>query len=919
MGEQLIDSFKNGDQQIKKFTKFLELTDCQCCERMKGNFPKLADFIWKQTVCRHQTEHAARDAFIRKAILNHADELGNTMLHLAAWNNKAEMYDILVSLGAEQNCKNNDGLTAFTLSARFGLWAMFKHIWGKHFTHVVWSFGNVLANQVDYQQVESITSGLTSFHSVNEIEICIEALIHHHIEDQVLKPDSGAHDSQKNLIERKLEQRITLWCEKRLSDFLFLQHETLYSKKIRDVKMYGNTNTSNKAENFTRNEQKYEVGFIHVKNALRLITLFRPNDWYNQTKDLIEEVVLTKWSQGYYLVHIGDSLIPFCILILLFCLMWWTRRLSVLEHSFWWASSPIRAPDPNNGLEGTCGWQAIQDSFSGRIQAVLILYGVPSLIRLALVQCRIRPSDLDENVDWRISTDEIINFMYLNLESILHIIIAGLFTTIGVARVAAGTECKLWAIHVEKSATSMAALSLFFNLFILCKPYKGFGLLVLTWYRFLLADVFNFLVMYGMIFLAFLIALQTLHNASYDYLFWMDQTDTIFPQVQAAINKIYPKAASNLTYLFNADQPVSNQLLSANIALDGCLGNRRSIQDTAFSLLEISFGDGLADALEQARSKDYECAGFAPDYLVGYLLVFWVFLTNTLIMNMLISMMNNTFNKQRDTLSAVWLLDISKRVMRYELNFCELGPRMHRTRHLYSWFSSKYWISRLEDLGLIMYCIPEVHKIILASHLIHVWAANHSYFKENSGGNSGKSGLISWKEVQSIIEERIAKRIKTDSNCEGFLAITNWLWRPHMLLVHNIHNTSHKVVVFGRKMEEEDGCRVPVEEEAGAEYQSVTSESSRLSTLIFRLEILKGTMHYSKRKIVDRVHATASEEMHLPETWGQESATYLDRESQSGESSTISCHYPSPSVLDSFVYRSPMHARTEQEVFHGQA
>ena len=93
---------------------------------------------------------------------------------------------------------------------------------------------------------------------------------------------------------------------------------------------------------------------------------------------------------------------------------------------------------------------------------------------------------------------------------------------------------------MEKSATSIAALGLFFNLFILCKPYKGFGLLVLTWYRFLLADVFNFLVMYGMIFVAFLMALQTLHNASYDYLLWMDQTDTILPQVQEAINKIYP-------------------------------------------------------------------------------------------------------------------------------------------------------------------------------------------------------------------------------------------------------------------------------------------------------------------------------------------------------------------------------------------
>ena len=278
----------------------------------------------------------------------------------------------------------------------------------------------------------------------------------------------------------------------------------------------------------------------------------------------------------------------------------------------------------------------------------------------------------------------------------------------------------MWYLRTEKGCTSIAALGLFFNLFILCKPYKGLGLLVLTWYRFLLTDVFNFLVMYAMIFTAFLIALQTLHNANFEYLMWMDQTGTIFPQIQSSIAKMFPAASAypDLAYLQNTN-PIDNPLLlSTEIGVSGCHGNRHSLTDTAFALLEISFGDGLADALEQARSKPYVCAGFRPDYLIGYLLVLWVFLTNTLIINMLISMMNYTLDKQRLVLGSEWLLDVSKRMMRYDRMFPELAPRMASPQQSYSIFSTMYWWARLDDLVLILVCIPEVHFLIICGQLL---------------------------------------------------------------------------------------------------------------------------------------------------------------------------------------------------------
>ena len=33
-------------------------------------------------------------------------------------------------------------------------------------------------------------------------------------------------------------------------------------------------------------------------SAVRLITLFRPQDWYSQTKGKVEEVVRRKWAQA---------------------------------------------------------------------------------------------------------------------------------------------------------------------------------------------------------------------------------------------------------------------------------------------------------------------------------------------------------------------------------------------------------------------------------------------------------------------------------------------------------------------------------------------------------------------------------------------------------------------------------------------
>jgi hypothetical protein len=779
-------------------------------EHLEAFTADLADLLWSETngLYSESGQGVLRDDFIRRAIVNRKDEFGNTMLHLAAWNSKPEMFDHLVELGADVSMVNGDGLTPFTLSVRFGRWQMYEHIWKRHFTRPYWQFGNVEANVIDYSQFEAGLSGLGTALSFRDLERCIKLLVLKRIADDLEtarskgsghrasrnypayddamneKSDTStvekgtaadAHtetpadseaDSHHSTIPEAVRRRIRAWCEKRLGNLLinpifdynppkqacanpeaselkkdleqescttgvgnttqkkgaFLTEKVGSQAKPRHASdtVAGNQDTQTKIGNSQENDQhdndkkesrsagKIQKYSIHFRSATELITLFRPKGWQEHAQDLMEKQVLRKWANGFYLIHFADTVVPYGVLLLLFSFMWWQRKLSILEHRFWWSATTVVAPTPDSGIEGACEWEAIRQSYSGRLQATLIVYGVPSLLRLAWVQSRLKPTDLDEDLNWKWSWDEQVNFAFMNLESLFHLTAAVLFVIIGASRVDSQKsddiyDCNVLSLRTEKNCTALAALVLFFNLFIVCKPYQGLGVLVQTTYRFLLKDVFHFLVMYAMLFVAFLLALQTLHNANWEYLAWMDTTNTILPQVEKA---------QNLTYLVNDNiPPHASSLLATETALDGCWSKRRTLTDTAFALMEISFGDGLADALEQARRSPYECAGFNSDSLTAFLLVFWVFVTNVLILNMLIAIMNKTFDDEMKSIKSRMLLDLSYRIMRYERAFPEVADQIQRAdsdRGL-SCFSLQYWTFLVYRPLLVLYCLPEIH------------------------------------------------------------------------------------------------------------------------------------------------------------------------------------------------------------------
>ena len=562
--------------------------------------------VGKSEVSKVQGTEWINKSRFRKAILDLQDPYGNTLLHIAARNENPKIYDHLIELGADPSIRNFDGLTPFLTTARFGIWSMFNHIWDRQMTLTLWRFGNVERAVTSMSEVD--WRGPEAFSKQTHIDHCLVMLTkqmkdflgkmeNDRMLNRLLKniasisPEDSLYNLKRKLLavttklkEQGSDQHLNLLIKKFQASTPDTQEKDQSSEEVnkvcllccnvdveacncvpREAYRNGDKGTSNTDIN-------WDDGLGEALVAIRIITVFRPRDWYDKTKEKIESAVLKKWAQGFHLIHIGQTIIPYIIILVLFVIMWWKRQLNVLVHNFWWAdqaavqhvrnstikkmlANPVYAnvselqsslkswaygtapsqlgllSEDALGVESTCGWKSIVHSHSGALQAALIIYAVPSLFRLAFVQRRIRPSDLDENEDMKISVDEIINFIYFNLESVLHVVIAALFVTMGAARVSAGDQCDTYHVHMEKNATAIAAMFLFLNLFVIFKPYKGIGLLVLTIYRFLLSDVFNFLLMYSVFFLAFLLALQTLHNANHVYLAWMDITSDIVPQV----------------------------------------------------------------------------------------------------------------------------------------------------------------------------------------------------------------------------------------------------------------------------------------------------------------------------------------------------------------------------------------------------
>ncbi|KAL3870297.1 hypothetical protein ACJMK2_038373 [Sinanodonta woodiana] len=88
---------------------------------------------------------------------NLQDANGNTVLHMLVIHDKTEMFDVLLSLGADLNIKNRQGLTPLTLAAKLARKDMYEHILEK-IRQVYWIYGNVTSAGYPLQDIDTITA-----------------------------------------------------------------------------------------------------------------------------------------------------------------------------------------------------------------------------------------------------------------------------------------------------------------------------------------------------------------------------------------------------------------------------------------------------------------------------------------------------------------------------------------------------------------------------------------------------------------------------------------------------------------------------------------------------------------------------------------------------------------------------------------
>jgi hypothetical protein len=655
-----------------------------------------------------QEEHVAR-------AVNQADEYGNTPLHLAAWSGSQRVFAWLVESGADLRAINNDGLCPLSLTARFGLWEMFAFIQARFLTHGMWRFGYVVCSHVDFSHIDTTRNLHNYAHGREEalrLSRILEALERLRPSEAAEPPGGDPSAAGPSLREAALSHHDNAWCFSRKA---IASAERYHLRALQDpgASRAGKAGPDPPAGAPPAPDAPPVFAKARFVGALEVIRLYKPAGWYAAVEGFVEDLTLSKWRKCYCYVYIGQTCVPTFVNFVLFGLMWQHRRLVLRENSGipgWAASAP-----PADDAEAQCGWVAIRDSMSGRLQAVLVLYGVLSMLGVANGQHRIGFHDLDVHGNNRISVQNITGYFYLNLNTILCIISSAMYIAMGAARVLAGEGCETFYLQAEKNATSIAGLFLFANLLNLLRPIKLFGAFFITIFKMIVTDLFRFSVVYMAFFLAFLIAIQTLYEANNHFI------DAIVSETLLNLTQLAPDGRRKASSKGGASIPTSDDP-------SACAAKVMTTSDTAFKLLTVSLGDGFSDILEESRARsDSSCGGYRADYILIVLYFAWIILTNILAMNLFTAMLSRTFDSNFNASKENWALDIVARVVRYEHEFPDLLQRAHRPTR--TAFSVK---NALDNLRLTVSCIPEIRV------MAWIWGA----FSRACGSGGGRTSAL---------------------------------------------------------------------------------------------------------------------------------------------------------------------------------
>ena len=235
----------------------------------------------------------------------------------------------------------------------------------------------------------------------------------------------------------------------------------------------------------------------------------------------LEELVADKWNKFAFWQHMQKAVLPYCVIVVAITIAIVNRIEDLKEHTHVLYAGPVLEYDS-------------RDQFQIAVDVIVYLIGVPFLLynaratsrfglvgsllmRLGKVSGRKGINRrLDVNLDGKISYDECTMYVFRNLDSVFSTAIACLLAAAAAIRLSShphwlrvSAECyeeetvSYWRISQELDLLSVAALCAWLNVLFMLVPFKAPGLVLIALFRMLSRDVVKWLFLYLIILCAF--------------------------------------------------------------------------------------------------------------------------------------------------------------------------------------------------------------------------------------------------------------------------------------------------------------------------------------------------------------------------------------------------------------------------------
>ena len=229
---------------------------------------------------------------------------------------------------------------------------------------------------------------------------------------------------------------------------------------------------------------------------------------------LFNKLIIDKWNKFGREMYLKRTLIPYLIVLALFCAYMFLRCHEINLGWNLWTNEGILLVDPNiedplfkRIREGTSRPEDVYGILSFVIQVILVCPAAfPWLIYKGWRQRRWRRRDLDANRDGRWDLQ---GFLFKNLAFLLDVSTSiMLVATFGL---------RITRHYVaELDCLAITSVLMWSNLLNLIMPFKFFGIMAITTYKMLVGDVIRFLMVFVITTMAFAFSMTCLFQKSDD-------------------------------------------------------------------------------------------------------------------------------------------------------------------------------------------------------------------------------------------------------------------------------------------------------------------------------------------------------------------------------------------------------------------